>query len=148
MKVFYAVVISLFFLVCTNAQNKEISIPYTIANGYFVKNSFKEVLKNNKITSKEAFENIFGMATVMGKNGKPTFIDFKKNYVIAIVNPINNLSAQIIPIKLIRNNKSNLTLHFKIEEQEAQTYDSQASLIVIVNKKHKGKVNLEGYTVK
>lgn len=148
MKIIYSVIATLLLLVSTNAQNKEISIPYTIAKGYFVKNSFKEVLKNNKITSKATFEKIFGMATVMGVDGKPTTIDFKKNYVIAIVNPINNLSAQVIPIKLIRNNKYNLTLHFKIEEQEAQTYDSQSSLIVIVNKKHKGKVNLEGYAVK
>ena len=40
------------------------------------------------------------MATVMGANGKPTPIDFNKQFVIAVINNETDISTSFTPIKL------------------------------------------------
>ena len=50
-----------------------------------------EIIKNDqvipeypKITTEEEFNKLFGMATIMGKDGKPTAIDFTKQFVLGV----------------------------------------------------------------
>ena len=52
-------------------------VSYILAANYFVKNTVNQ-LDNPKIETAEKFNEIFGMATTMGKEGKPTEIDFSK----------------------------------------------------------------------
>ena len=55
-------------------------VPYKVANGYFVRNDVKK-LPNGKISKQKDFEASFGMAAVMGNDGRPTEIDFNNQSV-------------------------------------------------------------------
>jgi hypothetical protein len=126
------------------AQKKSASpakVPFTIANRYFVKNDFQQgMLANPAIYSREEFEKIFGMATVMGKNGTPTPIDFSKQYVIAVIPPATENSVTLKAVSLLKTG-SNITLTYSYKEGKKLTYTSQSFLLLIVNAKYKGTVN-------
>ena len=63
---------------------KATDIPFIVTKNYFTKNTVKRGgLENPKIETKENFDGIFGAATTM--NGKPSEINFSKQYVIAVV---------------------------------------------------------------
>ena len=72
------------------AQAIDKTLSYTVANNYFVKNNVND-LANSKITTREEFDNLFGMAATMGSNGTPTSIDFENQYVIAVIEPDTDL---------------------------------------------------------
>lgn len=74
-------------------------VAFEVAKNYFFKNN-QEIPSSPKITTSEEFGKLFGMATTMGKEGKPTEIDFTNQFVLAIVLPITNLATEINPIKL------------------------------------------------
>ena len=57
-------------------------VAFEVAKNYFFKNDH-EIPASPKITTAEEFGKLFGMATTMGKDGKPTEIDFTKQFVLA-----------------------------------------------------------------
>jgi len=117
-------------------------ISYKIAKNYFVKNTVDEI-ENPKITSQEDFDEIFGMATTMGEDGKPTSIDFSKEFVIAVILPETDISTELQPIDLIENEKNNLIFTYKKEEGEKLSHTIKPALILIVDNNHKGEVTLK-----
>lgn len=60
------------------------SVKYAVARNYFV-NRNAAIPQDMKIQSRKDFDRCFGMAATMGKDGKPTEIDFEKSFVIAKV---------------------------------------------------------------
>src|SRR5690625_3486628 len=117
-------------------------ISYKIAKNYFVKNTVDEI-ENPKIISQEDFDEIFGMATTMGEDGKPTSIDFSKEFVIAVILPETDISTELQPIDLIENEKNNLIFTYKKEEGEKLSHTIKPALILIVDNNHKGEVTLK-----
>lgn len=118
------------------------NVPYTIANRYFVRNDVKK-LPNGKITNQKDFDNSFGMATVMGENGRPTEIDFDKQYVIAISKPESWNGGRIDVRSLRSDGDGSLILTYKYTEGEKQSYSITPNVVLIVDKKYKGKVELK-----
>ncbi|MNJ86365.1 hypothetical protein D3C87_38590 [compost metagenome] len=123
-------------------KSKEKKIPYTVANRYFVNNSVKDGgFVYPKITNQEEFEKLFGMAAVMGKDGRPTPIDFSKQFVIAVIDPVTRNSIELTAKSLTK--KEN-TLTFTYSRKEEKVSNPSASfrylLIVIVDKKYEGNV--------
>jgi hypothetical protein len=87
------------------AQDKE--IPYVVARNYFVKNTVKQgAVFNSKIETPEKFDASFGAAARMGKDGRPTAIDFTKQYVIAIINDETDIATEIKPVSLQKDNET------------------------------------------
>ena len=74
-------------------------VAFEVAKNYFFKND-QEIPASPKITTAEEFGKLFGMATTMGKDGKPTEIDFTKQFVLAIVLSVTNLATEITPNRL------------------------------------------------
>ena len=74
-------------------------VAFEVAKNYFFKNDH-EIPASPKITTAEEFGKLFGMATTMGKDGKPTEIDFTKQFVLAIALPVTNLATEITPNRL------------------------------------------------
>jgi hypothetical protein len=109
------------------------SIPYVIAQNYFVKNTVNTIL-NPKIDTEEVFNSYFGMATTMGENGKPTKIDFDKEYVIAVVLPKTDIATTILPVSLKKGSNNSLVFEYKIELNDKQSYTSRPLLLVVVDK--------------
>ena len=124
-------------------------IPFTVARNYFVKNTYKKGdLAGNKICSKVLFDKVFGMATVMGKNGQPTTIDFKKQFVIAVINDVSDIETEMIPKKLELLSKNRLNYTYEIKTGNKGTAMLQAFTMIIVDKKYsKYKVDRTNYSI-
>lgn len=119
-------------------------VPFIIAEKYFVKNSVDlSDFENLKIETEKKFKSIFGMATVMGNDGKPTAIDFSKNYVIAIIKPETDLKTEIIPIRLQKNNKNEVIVNYELIKGEKQSYKTIPCLILVIDKENDGFIVLK-----
>jgi hypothetical protein len=122
-------------------RNEKRSIPYTIAKNYFVRNDVTD-FKPKKIDTQKDFENVFGMAAFMGKDGEPTVIDFGKQYVLAVMMAPTNRSTDIRPISLKRNGTAkSLVFIYKIKQDKVkQSYTITPCLLLVVDKKYDGEV--------
>jgi hypothetical protein len=119
------------------------NIPYSEAKNYFVNNTFtSEQITNHYITNQSDFEVIFGMGRTMGENGKPTEIDFSKQFVIAVVGKVTD-KATLFSVASFKNKGKNIILRYKIIEGEKLTYQSQPFIILVVDSKYKGELIVE-----
>lgn len=117
-------------------------IPYTLAERYFQNNDVK-TLPTNKVTTEKDFENLFGAAPVMGKNGMPTPIDFSKEYVIAVSKPETYYSTELMSVSLKRDTSNNIIFTYKVVTKGGkQTYSIVPCLLIIVNNKEQGKITV------
>lgn len=118
-------------------MEKEVS--FRIAEKYFLKNDAPS-LPDPKIDSAEEFQKFFGSATVMGDDGKPTAIDFQRQFVIAVAKPSTNMATELTPVSLVDDGAGTLTLSYKVEEGEEQSHTIRPALVVIVSKTAEGDV--------
>ncbi|MEM8522064.1 hypothetical protein [Flavobacterium sp. PL12] len=145
---------TLLFLILTSCQSKTknttinsdtvieqqpTAIHYDLAKNYFVKSTVKKI-ENPKIETIEQFNQIFGMAITMGINGKPTAIDFAKKYVIAVILPETDLKTTVQPVSLKKNKKGEITLKYKIEIGDKQSYTTVPFFAIIVAKTDDGEL--------
>ncbi|MBR5436240.1 MAG: hypothetical protein IK120_05180 [Muribaculaceae bacterium] len=137
------------FAACTSEQTAApaeggedaATVAFTVAKNYFFKND-KEIPANPKITTEEQFSNLFGMATVMGENGKPTAIDFSKEFVLAIVLPVTDVATEIIPLKIEEKDKV-LDYCYEVKTGEKLSYEIRPCSIIILDKKYENyEVNM------
>jgi heat shock protein HslJ len=119
---------------------KESAIPYEVLHNYFVKNTFKkDVFSNPKINSQVEFDALFGCATTMGENGKPTNVNFKTHYIIAITIAETDRITEITPVSLIKKGKKIIfSSHITPGEKTSATF--KPSLLISVDRKYKGKI--------
>jgi hypothetical protein len=118
------------------------TIPYAVAQNYFVKNTV-DVIANPKIETEEVFNSYFGAATTMGKNGKPTAVDFNKEFAIAIVLPKTDNTTTIQPVALKKAGDDALVLEYKVAVGDKQSYTSRPFLLVLVDRKLDGNIRLK-----
>lgn len=116
-------------------------IPYTVANRYFARNDFRKQDFTAKITSKPAFEKFFGAAPVMGPKGKPTAIDFSKQYVVGVVGELTDHNTEIVPVSL-RQKAGTIVFTYKIKEGEKTMATIQPMLLIVVDNKYQGEIRL------
>ncbi len=120
---------------------KMLDIPFVMTKNYFVKNDVENI-DNPKIETTEKFNAIFGIATTIGKDGKPTEIDFSKQYIIAVIKPETNLSTTLEPRTLQRNEKGEIILTYKYVTGEKQSYSTRPNFAIIVDKSENGDILL------
>ena len=128
-------------LLVTVVTNASEPVPYTLAKNYFVKNTYPDKdFHFLKITSEEQFNEIFGAAALMGEGGRPTSIDFKANFVIAL---INNTTDDVSGLHVHTLTGGNGQLHVTYvvtQMAEPASFRSRYCSILIVNKKYDGKI--------
>jgi hypothetical protein len=109
-----------------------VEIPYAVAEHYFFRND-AEIPTNARIDDLATFDTYFGSAAVMGIGGRPTHIDFRQQFVIAVVNPITDIVTELVPVSLVEDKK---TLVFTYQENlgEQTSYSMQPMLLIIVNR--------------
>ena len=117
------------------------TIPFTLIKNYFVKNT-GTIPNNKKIKTSEEFNAFFGSAATMGKEGKPTELDFKKKYVIAVVLPETERSITLTPLFLKRVSSEELVFYYKKEMGELQSYKVVPFLAISVNQHEKGNITV------
>ena len=124
------------------AAAAEQDVPFTIANRYFVSNKYKDGdLKNPKISDQEQFDELFGMATIMGPNGKPTPIDFSRQYVVTVIGELTGRGTEISPVSL-KQQADTILLSYKMTEHEKSMVTIRPVLLIIVDNKYQGEVKL------
>ena len=123
----------------TTVGNTEISseVAFEVAKNYFFKNN-QEIPASPKITSEEQFHQLFGMATTMGKDGKPTAIDFTRQFVLAIVLPVTDLETEITPVKVEAKGDS-LFYTYEVKTGAKQSYSIQPISLIVLNKEFSNK---------
>ncbi|MBQ6187588.1 MAG: pyridoxamine 5'-phosphate oxidase family protein [Prevotella sp.] len=120
------------------AEGAGSEVAFEVAKNYFVKNNIEALPASPKITSEEEFNNLFGMATTMGKDGKPTAIDFAKQFVIAIIQPVTDVATEITPVKVEEKGDS-LFYTYEVTTGEKQSFNIRPVSIIILDKKYEDK---------
>jgi hypothetical protein len=115
------------------------SIAYQIINNYFVKNTVKKAQKR-KIENQKEFAALFGSATTMGENGKPTSIDFKKQNVVAIIGNTTNYNTSFEITGVAMGTMGTLIVSYKINKGEKMTYAIRPFTAITIDKNQTGKV--------
>lgn len=121
------------------SSESQAAVNYSIAKNYFVKSSARTVSKL-KIESEDQFNELFGMATTMGEAGKPTPVDFSKQFVIAVIMPESDVATLIEPVSLNNTSKNELTFHYRLTVGNKQSFTSIPFCAIIVNKEDNGNV--------
>lgn len=114
------------------------NVRYVVARNYFHNND-APMPKSLKITSAKEFDEQFGAAAFMGKDGEPTKIDFKKSFVIAKVFPVTDQTTTLRMISLKKTSSRHLQMKYQLKQgSEHQSYSTQPILLIVVDKKYKG----------
>ncbi|MNK00654.1 hypothetical protein D3C87_184430 [compost metagenome] len=135
------VLLALFSTVSVYGKVKD--VPYTLAKNYFIKNTYPDKdFHFIRITSQEKFDEIFGMATLMGDSGKPTAIDFAKNFVIALINGASNNVSELKINTLTSQNEKDLTIVYSlIAMPNPQSFTARHTSLLIVDKSYNGRIS-------
>ena len=145
-KVLFAFAALIALAACGNKQaaapisedNKESSeVAFEVAKNYFFKND-QVIPEYPKITTEAEFTKLFGMATMMGENGKPTAIDFTRQFVLAIVLPETDFATEINPVKVEEKGDS-LLYTYEVKTGEKQSSRIQPVSIITLDKKYENK---------
>ncbi len=111
-------------------------VPFTEVKNYFFRND-AVAPQQPVIETEEAFEQLFGAAAVMGKDGQPTAVDFGREFVIAAVLPETDRLTQLEPVSL---KKEGGEFVFTCRETvgERQSWTLRPCLLVKVDRKYAG----------
>lgn len=112
-------------------------IPFEEVKNYFFRNG-AEIPENPIIDSSEQFESLFGTAAFMGKDGTPTPVDFKKEFVIAVVYPVIDLATELAPESL-RKEDGKLVFTYLETTGEQQSWTIQPVLLIKVDRKYRAE---------
>ena len=128
-----ALMLCLAAFVCGTAEAK--TIKYKKAENYFVRNDYKACgLK--KFTTQAEFDRCFGMATTMGRNGRPTEIDFSRSFVIACIMHDTDYSTDIRPVSVRTSGDDCITVRSSIKRGEKQSYTQRPFYMIVVSRKY------------
>lgn len=116
------------------AENTAEEVTFEVAKNYFFKNN-QEIPANPKITDSLQFSTLFGMATVMGEDGKPTPIDFNSQFAVAVVLPVTDMSTEICPQTVVMQNDT-LRYTYEVKVGDKQSFSIQPLSIIILDKKY------------
>ncbi len=111
------------------------SISTTSMERYFVRNDIDSYTPR-LIQSQEELETYFGMATVMGANGKPTPVDFSKKNVIAIIDSATDRETEI-KVTSVKKQDDKLVVSYKVVTSgEPRSYSIVPCLLLQIDKKY------------
>ena len=119
----------------SSCSTSEKTINYKEAQRYFVRNDIKDY-SSRIITNAEELRQYFGMATVMGTQGMPAYIDFDKYNAIAIIEPATDKDTEI-HIESIKKQGSRIVVRYQsVASGESRSYKSVPCLLVRIGKRY------------
>ena len=110
-------------------------IPFEEVKNYFFRND-ADIPESPVIDSSEQFEELFGAAAFMGKDGQPTPIDFNKEFVIAVVNPVTDCLTELAPESLQKVD-GELVFTYRETIGEQQSWTMRPILLIKVDRQYK-----------
>ncbi|MBO4722625.1 MAG: hypothetical protein J5629_06805 [Muribaculaceae bacterium] len=118
---------------------------YVRMNNYYVSNQMKNGTHKLVIHNQQEFESVFGSAAVMGRNGQPTNIDFRHQFVIAVILPETDRQTTIETVMLKRLG-DRLYYSYIIEEGHRTSYTMRPFTAVIVDRNEPSDVVFQRVT--
>ena len=109
-------------------------INYTELANYYVLNNV-DVSKTQRlvINSQQTFEAYFGEAAVMGRNGQPTMVNFKTQYVLAVVLPETDRQTEVIPGEVVQNGNT-IVMNYRVNKGAKTTYRMEPFAAIAIDK--------------
>lgn len=107
-------------------------IPFAEMKNYFFRND-ANIPEDIRVDSREEFDSLFGAAAFMGQGGEPTPVDFSREIVLAVVNPVTDVATELEPVSVVKEGK---TLVFTCKETtgDKQSWSMQPVLLVKVDR--------------
>lgn len=118
---------------------------YVRMNNYYVNNNLKNGTHKLVIQNQQEFESVFAGAAVMGLNGQPTKIDFRHQFVIAVILPETNRITTIETVMLKRLG-DRLYYSYIIEEGHRTSYNMRPFTAVVVDRNEPSDVVFQRVT--
>ena len=118
-------------------------VAFKEANNYFPRNDYEQT-GVVKFVSQDEFDGAFGMATVMGENGRPTPIDFKNEFVVAKVFAETDVDTRIDKIALTAIEKNKLRLDYRQSDGDRLSYRIKPCFILIIDNKYRNCEIVDG----
>ena len=128
---------------CMASKGKVVAhVPCKTVENYFVRNDV-EGMPPMIIKASDEFERYFGMAATMGPDGRPTDVDFNKNYVICVALLPTDLDTDLSVESLSEAREGKLILRYAIRRGERRSYSIRPLLLLMVDKKYEMPVELK-----
>lgn len=130
------ILVCISLLICTSCTSVNDNVEYIEAKNYFCSSdtTFTHAVK---IVSQKEFDEYFSAAAYMDDDGKPTHIDFNKQFVIAKILPLTDRDTCFKPLALKITGKHELELSYSLYYGEKQIYTMKPISILIVDRKYK-----------
>ena len=140
LKNFLLIAFAAIVAVACDPKPESTEVPYTELKHYFFRND-AEIPANPKIDTQEQFDNFFGMAAVMGADGRPTAVDFAKQFVIAVVLPVTNQETEIDDERLLYYKDllggTNLDFCYRVDrDEDTLSYSMQPIMLIAVDRQY------------
>ncbi len=115
-------------------------VPYVLGRNYFVRNDYtSDYLLSNVITTQERFDAVFGRSAVLGN--MPTPIDFDRQYVIAIVEPMTDRAVRYSVEGLV-DIGGRINMVYRREVGEPRGYYVRPLLMLVVDGTYPGEIEI------
>lgn len=103
-------------------ESDAVLVEYTELQNYFVNNTIETKSVMRKVFKNEQqFDEFFGKAAVMGTDGEPTPVNFKTQYVLAVIMPETFYSTGVYPVSVLKNGNS-LIFNYKVDKGQKMSY--------------------------
>ena len=108
------------------------SIPYVVLDNYYVRNDI-DCSKQQRliIDNEQDFNAVFGPAAVMG--GLPTDINWKKQYVIALILPETDRTTNVMP-KDVQQSPGNIIFKYQLNRGHKTGYRQVPFAAIALNR--------------
>lgn len=108
-------------------------VSYNVAANYFCTDGLPNTGKTiQPITSEATFQLYYQPAASMGKGGRPSPIDFTRQFVIPIKEPASDIQTNI-NVKSLTKSGDTYTLEYTVAKGEKMTWTSKNCMAIIVN---------------
>ena len=108
-------------------------IPYTTLENYFVRNDVDCSKQQRLIIDNQSdFEQYFGMAATMG--GLPTKVNWKKQYVVAIILPETKRATSIEPVNVKVSDNQCLVFSYHVKKGDRISHTMVPFTAVAIDK--------------
>lgn len=136
-KILVAAVVALLVGSCSITREVEKNaspIAFTEVDNYFVNNNATPSKLVRKVINTESeFRAIFGEATTMGANGQPTPINFKRQFVLAVVAPVTDTQTQMYPLSVLQNGNA-IIFNYKVDKGSKMSYSICPFVAVVIDR--------------
>lgn len=109
-------------------------VAFTELQNYFVNNTHR-VTKTERVVIKneEQFNEIFGQAATMSPDGAPTPVNFKTQYVLAVILPETSRLTQAYPVSVLQNGNA-IIFNYKVDKGQNQSYTMVPFTAVVLDR--------------